>query len=188
MQSDAPAEAPRSAANHLQAADSAVAHALPAAEKGQAQPLDDTLPITPPQIQTNRTVPSSRSSTAGSDNGEIPVTFTQNRLGNVTTQQSYERGTFNNGTATPAFQDSYGNSRQVSESTSREDPWVRVAISMKMHFPLDVSRQVICDLCAAREAVVLALSGYVQCTLVPIQSIMVMWHLWSGITGLVVAV
>ena len=86
--------------------------------------MDDTLPITPPQIQTNRTVPSSRSSTAGSDNGEIPVTFTQNRLGNVTTQESYERGTFNNGIATPAFQDSYGNSRQVSESTSREDPWV----------------------------------------------------------------
>lgn len=86
--------------------------------------MDDTLPITPPQIQTNRMVPSSRSSTAGSDNGEIPVTFTQNRLGNVITQESYERGTFNNGVATPAFQDSYGNSRQVSESTSREDPWV----------------------------------------------------------------
>ena len=87
--------------------------------------MDDNLPITPPQIQTNRMVPSSRSSTAGSDNGDIPVTFTQNRLGNVTTQESYERGTFNNGVATPAFQDSYGNSRQVSEATSREDPWVR---------------------------------------------------------------
>ncbi|KAL3141455.1 hypothetical protein ABBQ32_005021 [Trebouxia sp. C0010 RCD-2024] len=125
VQSDAPAEAPRSAANHLQAADSTAAHALPTAEKGQAQPMDDTLPITPPQIQTNRMVPSSRSSTAGSDNGDIPVTFTQNRLGNVTTQESYERGTFNNGVATPAFQDSYGNSRHVSESTSREDPWAR---------------------------------------------------------------
>lgn len=87
--------------------------------------MDDTLPITPPQIQTNRMVPSSRSSTAGSDNGDIPVTFTQSRLGNVTTQESYEQGTFNNGVATPAFQDSYGNSRQVSEATSREDPWVR---------------------------------------------------------------
>lgn len=124
VHSDAPAEAPQSAANHLQAADSNAANALPTAEKGQAQPMDDTLPITPPQVQTNRLVPSSRSSTAGSDNGDIPVTFTGNRLGHVTSQDSYERGTFNNGVATPAFQDSYGNSRQVSESTSREDPWV----------------------------------------------------------------
>lgn len=126
VHSDTPGEAPRSAAAHLTAADSAAADAIPAAEKGQqTSPMDEASPITPPQIQTNRMVPSSRSSTAGSDNGDIPVTFTANRLGHVASQDSYERGTFQNGVATPAFQDSYGASRQVSESTGREDPWAR---------------------------------------------------------------
>lgn len=125
VHSDAPSEAPPSAAEHLEAADSMAANAIPAAEKGHAQPMDDTLPITPPQVQTNRLVPSSRSSTAGSDNGDIPVTFTTNRVGNVTSQDSYERGTFQNGVAMPAFQDSYGNSRQLTESTNRDDPWAR---------------------------------------------------------------
>jgi len=129
VHSDTPGEAPRSAAAHLTAADSAAADAIPAAEKGQqTSPLDEASPITPPQIQTNRMVPSSRSSTAGSDNGDIPVTFTANRLGHVTSQDSYERGTFQNGVATPAFQDSYGASRQVSESTGREDPWVSLLL------------------------------------------------------------
>jgi len=128
VHSDSPAEAPRSAAAHLTAADSAAAYAIPGAKKGQAQPMDETLPITPPQVQTNRMVPSSRSSTAGSDNGDIPVTFTANRLGNVASQDSYEWGTFQNGVATPAFQDSYGNSRQVSESTGQEDPWVSLLV------------------------------------------------------------
>lgn len=90
--------------------------------------MDETSPITPPQVQTNRMVPSSRSSTAGSDNGDIPVTFNTNRLGNLASQDSYERGTIHNGVAMPAFQDSYGNSRQLSESTGREDPWVRPAL------------------------------------------------------------
>ncbi|DBB10480.1 TPA: hypothetical protein ACH3X3_002022 [Trebouxia sp. C0006] len=126
VHSDTPGEAPRSAAAHLTAADSAAADAIPAAEKGQqTSPMDEASPITPPQIQTNRMVPSSRSSTAGSDNGDVPVTFTANRLGHVASQDSYERGTFQNGVATPAFQDSYGASRQVSESTGREDPWAR---------------------------------------------------------------
>ncbi len=85
VHSDTPGEAPRSAAAHLTAADSAAADAIPGAEKGQqTSPLDEASPITPPQIQTNRMVPSSRSSTAGSDNGDIPVTFTANRLGHVT--------------------------------------------------------------------------------------------------------
>lgn len=125
VHSDAPAEAPQSAAAHLTAADSAAANAIPAAERGQASPMEEASPITPPQIQINRLVPSSRSSTAGSDNGDIPVTFTANRLGHVTSQDSYERGTFRNGVATPAFQDSYGASRQVAESSGREDPWAR---------------------------------------------------------------
>lgn len=129
VHSDTPGEAPRSAAAHLTAADSAAADAIPAAEKRQqTSPMDEASPITPPQIQTNRMVPSSRSSTAGSDNGDIPVTFTANRLGHVTSQDSYERGTFQNGVATPAFQDSYGASRQVSESTGREDPWVSLLL------------------------------------------------------------
>lgn len=125
VHSDSPAEAPVSAAAHLTAADSVAADAIPAAEKGQAQAMDETSPITPPQVQTNRMVPSSRSSTAGSDNGDIPVTINTNRLGNLASQDSYERGTFHNGVAMPAFQDSYGNSRQLSESTGREDPWAR---------------------------------------------------------------
>ena len=129
VHSDAPSEAPRSAADHLTAADSMAANAIPAAEKGQAQPMDDTLPITPPQVQTNRLAPSSRSSTAGSDNGDVPVTFNTNRVGTVTSQDSYERGTFQNGVATPAFQDSYGNSRQLSESTNRDDAWVSLAFA-----------------------------------------------------------
>ncbi|KAL0025291.1 hypothetical protein WJX79_001404 [Trebouxia sp. C0005] len=89
VHSDTPGEAPRSAAAHLTAADSAAADAIPAAEKGQ-----QTSPLT-------------------------------NRLGHVSSQDSYERGTFQNGVATPAFQDSYGASRQISESTGREDPWAR---------------------------------------------------------------
>lgn len=129
VHSDAPAEAPQSAAAHLTAADSAAANAIPAAEKGQTSPMEEASPITPPQIQINRLVPSSRSSTAGSDNGDIPVTFTANRLGHVTSQDSYERGTFRNGVATPAFQDSYGASRQVAESSGREDPWVSMSLS-----------------------------------------------------------
>lgn len=123
VHSEPPAEAPRSATMHLAAADSVAANAIPPAERSQAQPMDEALPITPPTT-SNRMVPSSRSSTAGSDNGDIPVMFTANRLGHATVQDSYERGTFQNGRPSPAFQDSYGNSRQISESTSREDPWV----------------------------------------------------------------
>ena len=108
---------------HLTAADSVAANAIPPAERSHAQPMDEALPITPPTT-SNRMVPSSRSSTAGSDNGDIPVMFMANRLGHATVQDSYERGTFQNGRPSPAFQDSYGNSRQISESTSREDPWV----------------------------------------------------------------
>lgn len=123
VHSEPPAEAPRSAAVHLAAADSVAANAIPSADRSQAQLMDEASPITPPTT-SNRVVPSSRSSTAGSDNGDIPVTFTAHRLGNAAVQDSYERGTFHNGRPSPAFQDSFGNSRQISESTSREDPWV----------------------------------------------------------------
>lgn len=123
VHSEPPAEAPRSAAVHLAAADSVAANAIPPGERSQANFMEEASPITPPTT-ANRVVPSSRSSTAGSDNGDIPVTFTAQRLGHATVQDSYERGTFQNGRPSPAFQDSYGNSRQISESTSREDPWV----------------------------------------------------------------
>lgn len=126
VHSEPPAEAPRSAAIHLAAADSVAANAIPPAERSQAQPMERDSPITPPTI-SNRMAPSSRSSTQGSDNGDIPVTFTAHRMGNATVQDSYERGTFQNGRPTPAFQDSYGNSRQISEHTGREDPWVSLS-------------------------------------------------------------
>lgn len=127
VHSEPPAEAPRSAAIHLAAADSVAANAIPPADRSQAHPMDEASPITPPTT-SNRMVPSSRSSTAGSDNGDIPVTFTGHRMGNATVQDSYERGTFQNGRPSPAFQDSYGTNRQISESTSREDPWVSTAL------------------------------------------------------------